>query len=35
MPADDAPAFAEAVNAATQQLGRADLVVRCDSVATA
>ena len=35
MPADDAPSFAEAVNAVTQQLGRADLVVRCEVVANA
>ena len=35
MPADNPTAFAETVNAATQTLGRADLVVRCESVANA
>jgi enoyl-[acyl-carrier-protein] reductase (NADH) len=35
MPADNPTSFAEAVKAATQQLGRADLTVRCDAVANA
>ena len=35
MPADSPTAFAETILAATRQLGRADLTVRCDIVATA
>ena len=33
--ADDTASFAEAVNGVMQQMGRADLVVRCDAVQTA
>jgi meso-butanediol dehydrogenase / (S,S)-butanediol dehydrogenase / diacetyl reductase len=33
--ADDAPSFAEAVRGVMQQMGRADLVVRCDTVGMA
>ena len=32
---DDAPSFAEAVQKATSELGRADLVVRCSAVLNA
>jgi NAD(P)-dependent dehydrogenase (short-subunit alcohol dehydrogenase family) len=35
LPKDDAPAFAEAVKNTTDQLGRADLVVRCSAVLNA
>ena len=35
MPADDPTSFAETVKSATQQLGRADLTVRCDAVTNA
>ena len=35
MPADDPTSFAEAVSSAMRALGRADVVVRCDSVANA
>jgi NAD(P)-dependent dehydrogenase (short-subunit alcohol dehydrogenase family) len=35
MPADDPTSFAATVHAATQQLGRADLTVRCDAVGAA
>ena len=35
MSADDPTSFANAVSGATRELGRADLVVRCDVVANA
>jgi enoyl-[acyl-carrier-protein] reductase (NADH) len=35
MAANDAPSFAQAVNSVRQELGAADLVVRCEDVANA
>jgi NAD(P)-dependent dehydrogenase (short-subunit alcohol dehydrogenase family) len=35
LPADDAPSFADAVQKATAELGRADVVVRADAVMNA
>lgn len=35
MAADDPTSFAQAIKSVSEQMGRADLVVRCDVVATA